>query len=103
MNLQAYPISPDQILKITPASMAGYGLALAVLALVAYVFYKRWHELEIYTRARDEALATSAKDTIAILAKVELRLHDQKDMKDLIKSLITTNENILQIIQKKNQ
>ena len=40
----------DTIMRVTPYTAAGYGLALLVLATVAFIFYKRWVNADEYIR-----------------------------------------------------
>lgn len=77
----------DSALNITPATMAGYGLAL-VLALIAAAV---WQKLYMKERQRSEDRATELKElhveSMSILAKVSQRLEDQHDMYGDIKAI----------------
>lgn len=87
----------DEIMKITPWTSAGYGLALLACVVTAVVFYKRWADLTQYTRDRDAKLSEFQKNAIAVITKVELRLQDQQD---IVKNLEAIKHKIEELAKK---
>ena len=85
MYLQTELIDPKTIMDITPATMAGYGLALLVLCVGIVVMWK------LYIRERNEndkrytAFHELNERALVAMDKVIIRLEDQEKMHDDVK------------------
>jgi CHASE3 domain sensor protein len=77
----------DKIWEINPTNGIGYGFAVLVIATVSYVFYKKWQEERNYNKEIDEKVQEFMTNVIELLIKVEQRLNDQKDYKELLQKI----------------
>lgn len=93
----------DKVLEITPAGLGGYGLALTVLVVIAYVFHKNWKDTEAENRVQAQKLLDFALNMSALLTRVQQRLDDTKDndtIKREILRIVENNNRLLEELRK---
>lgn len=86
----------DRVMQITPAGLGGYGLALVVLVVGAYIFYRNWQLSDAENKLQAQKLLDFALNMSTLLTRVEVRLDDTKDGKEM-------KRDILRIVESTNK
>lgn len=90
----------EKVLEITPATMAGYGLALLVCIAVALVFYRRWQASDEYNRQIQSKVMAFQSELLQAMVRIQIRLDDQQAFGATIQTNARTLEDLRQDIGK---
>ena len=78
----------DKVMEVTPATMGGYGLALAVLVVVAYVFFRKAERADKLKNEQIERMLAFGMAQTELLTKIGQRLEDSKGDGELLKDVL---------------
>lgn len=94
----------NEIIKATPETWAGYGLLVGFLCVVIVVQYRKHSALEIYNQTIMDKVLAMNNHSIELFTKVEVRLHDSKEVKEDLRALFQQIKNdhdtIIKLLEK---
>lgn len=78
----------ERVLEITPAGLGGYGLALAVLCVMCWIFHKNWQLSEQENKLQAQKLLDFGLNMSTLLTRVQQRLDDSKGSPEVKREIL---------------